>query len=148
MYRASMLAMLVPNDLGVDKVKLMKMALAHDLCESISGDITMFCGVTEQEKHDREKLAMQEIQELLPNDGLGAELMDLWLEYEKRETIESVYMKDIDIIEMIFQADEYERTQNLKLCTFFETSAGKVKTDFFKAIESKLRADRISRMIK
>ena len=39
--------------------RCMKMALVHDIAESIAGDITPFCNVTKEEKHKLEMDAMQ-----------------------------------------------------------------------------------------
>ncbi len=42
----------------VDREKCIKMALTHDLCEAIAGDVTPLCGVSSEEKHEQERLAM------------------------------------------------------------------------------------------
>lgn len=54
-YRAALLALVLPES-GVDRVRCMKMALVHDLAESIVGDITPSCGVSTDEKHRREEV--------------------------------------------------------------------------------------------
>ena len=46
----------------VDKVRLLRMAVSHDLCEALAGDITPYCNPTlVASKHEKEKEAMQAI---------------------------------------------------------------------------------------
>jgi putative hydrolase of HD superfamily len=125
MHRCAMCAMLVtaqpphPNDdyIGenlkfhpdqVDGVKLLRMAVTHDLCEAIAGDITPFCHVDQvATKHENEEKAMLDIKHIV-GDTLGLELYNLWKEYEEQTSIEALYCKDIDKFEMVMQAFEYE----------------------------------------
>ena len=41
---------------GVDKNKCIKMAIVHDLAESLVGDITPYDGVTIEDKHTQERV--------------------------------------------------------------------------------------------
>ncbi|UYV80304.1 hypothetical protein LAZ67_18002363 [Cordylochernes scorpioides] len=53
MYRAGALSMLLDCP-GLDRNKCVKMALVHDMAESIIGDITPHCGVSPEVKKERE----------------------------------------------------------------------------------------------
>lgn len=45
-------------------------------------------------------------------DGLaGAEIKELWEEYEANETAESVFVHDVDKVELVLQMVEYERRE-------------------------------------
>jgi putative hydrolases of HD superfamily len=90
----------------IDPNKVLKMALTHDVCEALAGDITPHCSNL-PEKEAKEEAAMEAIRNLL-GDPLGKELYDLWREYEDQRTLEAIYCKDIDKLEMILQAMEYE----------------------------------------
>ncbi|CAJ1357871.1 unnamed protein product [Effrenium voratum] len=93
----------------VDKVRLLRMAVTHDLCEALAGDITPFCNPSlVASKFDKENQAMQAIRKVV-GDPLGEELYGLWKEYEDLETVEAIYCKDIDKFEMVMQAFEYEK---------------------------------------
>ncbi|CAB9505484.1 HD domain-containing protein 2 [Seminavis robusta] len=93
----------------VDTTKLLRMAVTHDLCEALAGDITPFCDPSLVEsKHDKEDQAMAAIQKVVAGP-LGQELYDLWKEYEAQTTVEAIYCKDIDKFEMVVQAFEYEK---------------------------------------
>jgi putative hydrolases of HD superfamily len=111
MYRMSMLAMLI-TDPSIDKDKLVKICLVHDLAESIVGDITPTdVRYTAEEKRRLELEAMDKIGSDVGHAGIAAELKGLWLEYEDGQTAESKMAKQLDKYEMIVQADEYERAQ-------------------------------------
>lgn len=53
---------------------------------------------------------------------LAAELMQLWLDYEESRSAEAILAHQLDKYEMIAQADEYEREQNMSLPSFFEST--------------------------
>jgi putative hydrolase of HD superfamily len=145
MYRAAMCAFLIPSNVAVDRDRCIKIALVHDLCEALAGDITPHCGVSKEEKHRLEKEAMITITSHV-DEALRAELNELWLEYEAGETEEAKYVKDIDKFEMILQADEYETAQeNLNLDSFFRSTQDKFVTPLFQTLDAELRASRAAR---
>jgi putative hydrolase of HD superfamily len=93
----------------VDGARLLRMALTHDLCESLAGDVTPFCDPSlVSTKEAREGQAMRAIQNVV-GDPLGEELFGLWREYEDQQTTEALLCKDIDKFEMVVQAYEYEK---------------------------------------
>ncbi len=149
MHRAAICAMLIPSTLPdgtrVDRDRCIRMALTHDVCEAIAGDFTPECSITKEEKHIKEREAMEEIRRILEDNPVGDELMDLWREYESGETIESRFVKDIDKFEMILQADEYEQDQGLSLDQFFDSTKGYFKTSLFLSLDSELRTQRALR---
>ncbi|KAJ1989460.1 hypothetical protein H4R33_002065 [Dimargaris cristalligena] len=126
MYRMSIMSMLI-EDPSLDRNRCIKMSLVHDLAESIVGDITPFDGVTESDKHDRERRAMLHISELLGHSAAAAEMVELWQEYEACETAEARLVKDLDKFEMIIQAVEYEKSDAKSLDSFFESTRGKFR---------------------
>lgn len=110
MYRMSIIAMAVPN-LKIDTGKCARIALVHDIAETLVGDITPFGGVSKQEKHRREWETIQYLSRLIApyNEPFSIELLELWLDYEEIRTPEARYVKDIDKFELISQAWEYEQ---------------------------------------
>ena len=113
MHRCAMCAMLVsqepvdPRDSydtpetelyhpsNVNTTKLLRMAVTHDVCEALAGDITPFCDPSlVASKHEKENQAMQAIQKVV-GGSLGEELYQLWKEYEEQITVEAIYCKDI-----------------------------------------------------
>ena len=57
------------------------------------------------------------------------EMVELWKEYDKAETPEARYVKDLDKLEMILQADEYEEEQNVDVQQFFDNTKDVFKTE-------------------
>lgn len=49
-------------------------------------------------------------------------MMELWEEYESGTTPEAKCVKDLDKLELILQADEYEADQNVDLQQFFDNT--------------------------
>lgn len=130
MYRMSIIAMAVPADkVSVDKC--VKIALVHDIAESLVGDITPFGGVTKEEKHRREFDTINYLVEIVRpyNSSFAKEMKELWLDYEEIRCLEARYVKDIDKFEMIQQAWDYEQEYGLKydLSEFYDSRSG-IKT--------------------
>jgi putative hydrolases of HD superfamily len=155
MHRCAMLAMMVQDD-SINSTKLLRMALTHDVCESIAGDITPHCKDKLHLKYEKEKAAMEQIR-VIVGDPLGKELFDLWKEYEEQETKESIYCKDIDKFEMVVQAYEYEKMHlkpfdqadkakkdvtNEPLRDFFQSTNDAIRTPFFRKLDKELREKR------
>lgn len=133
MYRMAMMAM-VAKDSGIDTTHAMKVALAHDLAEAIVGDITPDDPVSKEEKYRREQEAMSEIRTMLGGRNEAAEeVQRLWQEYEDQKTAESHFVKDLDKLEMILQAMEYEQSQSMDLSEFFDSTRGRFLTETGKA---------------
>jgi putative hydrolase of HD superfamily len=112
---------------GYDASKCVKMALMHDIAEAIVGDITPHDGVSKADKHAREAAAVVRMQLMLGQRAwavAGAEMLSLWEEYEACATPEALLLKDLDKVEMILQAHEYEQAQGLPLEEFFRSTAG------------------------
>jgi putative hydrolase of HD superfamily len=136
MYRMSLMAMISSfsnNTLNTDRC--IKLALIHDLAEAQVGDITPHCGVSDQEKYDLELRTMESISKMLGPTMGGEEILALWKEYEEGITEEAKLLKDLDKIEMILQALEYEKDgENEKsLDQFFTSTEGKWRTEIGKA---------------
>jgi putative hydrolase of HD superfamily len=79
MYRMGIMAILFA-DSSLDRERMVKLALVHDMGEAIVGDITPHCGVSNEEKYRREHEAMQKIQSILSGLPAADEFLALWLE--------------------------------------------------------------------
>ncbi len=79
--------------LDIDLHKALVMALIHDTCEIDAGDTPAY-GPQRPDQHEAELRCVQR----LAGYGLhfGAELHDLWLEYEAQQTPESRWIKVLD----------------------------------------------------
>ncbi|KAF3938915.1 hypothetical protein ABW19_dt0200494 [Dactylella cylindrospora] len=133
MYRMSVITMLCP-DPSIKKDKCVKMAIVHDMAESLVGDITPLDGIPKPEKHRRELATMEYLTGTLLapiSESIAAEFMDLWMEYEDGKTPEAIFVKDVDRYELVLQTIEYEKTHQIDLKEFLHVAEG-VKTPFMK----------------
>lgn len=132
MYRMGITAMLIKN-LDIDRNKCVRIALVHDIAESLVGDITPFDPVSKEEKHRREWESIQYLcNELVKpyNPAAAQEIMDDWLAYENISSPEARYIKDIDKFEMLVQCFEYEKKYNgEKDLTQFWSAINSIKTE-------------------
>ena len=108
-FRTAVMVLFLAKKLGYDDFKCVKMALIHDLAESVIGDIITEVGNKEvanvKEKSEKEKTAMKQ---LLSQVEDGDELFKLWLEFESQGSAEGRFVKALDKLEMVMQALEYE----------------------------------------
>ncbi|GBG61506.1 hypothetical protein CBR_g21849 [Chara braunii] len=129
MYRMSIMSLLLGDEAGLDRDRCIKLAIVHDIAEAIVGDITPACGITKEDKSRMEKEAMDKLCGVLGGGPVAEEFLELWLEYEHMKTDEAKLIKDFDKLEMILQALEYEKAQDMVLAEFFESTMGKFQTD-------------------
>ncbi|KAJ6167146.1 HD domain-containing protein [Penicillium chermesinum] len=126
MYRMSVMTMLAPPELAarINVPHCTKMALIHDMAESLVGDITpVDTNVTKAEKARREAAVMDYITTSLlgnvPGAALSAQqIKDVFQEYEDNVTLEAQFVHDIDKMELLLQMVEYERSHKVDLSEF------------------------------
>ncbi|KAF5894907.1 HD domain-containing protein 2 [Clarias magur] len=137
------------QDPSVNRDRCMKLALVHDLAESIVGDIAPADNVSKAEKHQREKEAMVRITGLLAED-LRKELYQLWEEYENQSSNEARVVKELDQLEMILQAHEYEELEGSpgRLQEFFTSTEGRFHHPEVLALVKSINEERACHMTK
>lgn len=79
----------------VDLLKAMKMALCHDLVEINTGDIYAFDTKNRVDKKEKEEQSAQKLFSQLPSK-FGREFLDLWHEYEEKNSPEAKYVNFLD----------------------------------------------------
>jgi putative hydrolase of HD superfamily len=88
--------LLAPHANGpVDIDKVVRMLLIHDLVEIEAGDTFVYDRAAVEEQEALENEAAEQIFSQLPEDQ-GADLLDLWQEFEARETPEAKFAKAVD----------------------------------------------------
>jgi len=147
-YRtACMCLSLNPTD-GLDQTKCMKMALIKDLGVSTTGDVVTAGlnpdDITREERFLKEQDAIHKIASSLGGVG-GAEIVYLWRELQKGETPEALYVRDMNKLDMVMQADTYEQTQAVRLDDFFNTTSNAYKTSLFQSLDAEVRTRRARR---
>ena len=80
---------------GVDKERVIKMCLVHDLVEIYAGDTFCYDKKAGEDKKERELRAAEKLFSVLPEED-GKELKELWLEFEKQETPDAIFSASLD----------------------------------------------------
>jgi putative hydrolase of HD superfamily len=129
-FGVAMLAMLLaPRDL--DPLKTLQMALIHDLGEVYAGDIVPGAGISPQEKHRLEQASVEQIFAALPE---AQHYRELWLEFERGSRPEARFVRQIDRLEMAFQALVYEGQGDADLVDFYRSAAGAINSPDLRAL--------------
>merc|ERR1719356_1423679 len=129
---------------GLDSSRCVKMALVHDLAESLVVEGDKKDKITREEKIRREREALHGICDDLGGE-VGEEIRSLWEEFEAGDTTEAQHLRDLDKFEMVLQASEYEESQGLPLPDFFRTTEGKFATPLFRKLDAEVRSRRAKR---
>jgi putative hydrolase of HD superfamily len=125
-FRTAILCMIFSDLEDLDRLKMIQMALLHDLPEAIIGDLTP--SEKTRQALEREDAAMKQLLRLLP-ERLRQRYLKLWLEYAESKTKEAKAVRQLEKLEMALQAREYEAAQpSLKGLERFIESADKVIT--------------------
>ena len=134
-----------PTSPPLDIAKCMQLAIVHDMAECLVGDIAPDDGVSSHDKHQRETTAMHQLANTLgkattttsttttranttasnvsqSSPYASQYLQSLFDEYETRATREAKVVKDLDRLDMILQAMEYETVFGLDLGDFFTST--------------------------
>lgn len=105
-WRLALMVFIIAEELRInlDLLKAVKIALIHDLAESITGDIDARLVkdniYSKEDKQFAEEKAMKKFVEILP-ENIGQEIYDLWSEYENMSTPEACYVKVLDKVETL-----------------------------------------------
>jgi putative hydrolase of HD superfamily len=131
-FRVTLLCMILADEKSLDTLKVMRMAIIHDLSEAITGDLTPK-QKTPSYVHE-EKDAMNQLFNLL-SDQLKQTYSDVWQEYSHNHTPESRMVHEVDKLEMLLQASEYETTRKsgTHLEHFWETEINPMYNELIKS---------------
>jgi len=130
-FRATVMTWILGEKKKLNREKLLKMILIHDLCEVYAGDITPYDKIlpknkkklaklmrtwprfsnkekekTAREKYKKEWQSLMKLTETLP-PKLKKEIRNLWLEFKKGLTKEARFAYQADRMENLLQALEY-----------------------------------------
>lgn len=103
-WRTAVMALVLAKEAKVDQNKCVKMALVHELAEIIIGDLTPYDHVSEAKKYQLELNAFTKLLKNLKDK----EMLNLWLEMEQHKTPEAKLVQELDRLELLFQAAEYQ----------------------------------------
>lgn len=103
-FRTAIIAMVLSDELGLDTERVLRMALLHDLAESMILDLdkvsSSYLGEAKRIAEDRA------VEDLL--SGLDDRYLELWRELREGRSMEAKLVRLADALEMVIQALEYE----------------------------------------
>lgn len=119
-YAVALLSMILADrmDVEIDREKLLRIALLHDLPEHMLGDIHAPAGriLGEEAKEAAELRIMEGLFSGVEN---GREYVELWKEFADRTSVEGRLVRAVDKLEMFTQAYLYECAGNRMLDDFW-----------------------------
>ncbi len=89
----------------LDLNRVLRMALLHDIGEVYAGDIIPSDQTSDAEKHQQERASLEKVLGKLPT---CQEYLELWLEFERGESPEARFVRQVDRLEMGLQARVYQ----------------------------------------
>ena len=136
-YSTAIMSMVLSDLQGLKTEKIIKMALLHDLAESITGDITPD-KITKEKKNKIETHAIKNILQNLPSN-ISQIYFKIWNEYQENHTSEAILLHEIDKLEMAFQAKSYQSQgiSDEKIITFLQPAINNIKNKKVREVLSK-----------
>ncbi|TLX84267.1 MAG: HD domain-containing protein [Thaumarchaeota archaeon] len=127
-YVTAIMSMVFSDTTGLNTEKILKMALLHDLAESVTGDF-MPEEISKEDKKTAENDAMEKILSNLPSK-LAEKYRQIWKEYLEGNSKETLLLHEIDRLEMAIQAIKYssEGFSKEKLKIFVESARKEMKS--------------------
>jgi putative hydrolase of HD superfamily len=120
---------------ALDREKVLRMALIHDLGEVYVGDLTPRDGVSGPEKERLERDSVAQVLAKLPQ---GAAYVALWEEYVDGTCPEAQFVGQVDRLEMALQAAVYERQGLVDPTEFYASAADALSTPALRAALNEL----------
>ena len=124
------------------------MASLHDITEIVTQDIMLSDDISKEDKEEKEEDAITYLLKDLWGDIKGYKYYKSLIdEYEKKSTPEAKAVKDLDILEFLIQADEYEILSGNNFYDInYNFEVKKIQTQIIREIAEELIKQRIKRI--
>lgn len=151
MYRMSIMTLVLDPKAWSDKERIpdlnkcSRIALVHDIAESLVGDIVPHDqNVDKIEKSKREFKAILYLCDVISKycTDSANEIKELWIDYECQRNLEATIVKDIDKFELLMQTFEYERIYSKRMDEFY-SCIKVIKNDEIKKLANELMEQRV-----
>ncbi len=125
-YGLTVLSMVISDLKKLNIEKMLRLAIIHDLEEAILGDLTP---KEKKKKNNLRRLEEEAVKKVLSSLPLNLKrkYYRLWLEYKNASSKEAKLIKELDKLEMVFQALIYEKKFTLNLEEFWETTESEIE---------------------
>ncbi|RKZ21914.1 oxetanocin [bacterium] len=126
-YRTALISYLLATLIGnVDREKVLRIALVHDLAEGLIGDLPL-----EAKRYAK----IDEISAFNDIPGLPEEFLNDFKEFQERSTEEAMIVRAADKIDLLLQVLDYEKSLGTRLDEFWENMDNRVDFDFHPIIK-------------
>ena len=153
-WRLSLMVILCQPHLGkeINLEKALQMAIVHDLCEAITGDVPFFEALegskAQKSKHCEEEQAMKSISDAIGGET-GRKLYAIWNEYHLYDSEEAKLIKALDKIEAQIQQNEADLStwiefEKLSIFTYLDKFCD--YNEFMKALKDEVRKESVLRL--
>lgn len=152
-WGTSFLTLVYGEEEDVDIDRCLKIALVHDIAEHETGDLVTRAEsqaqeIAKEDKHQMESEVLKRISAKLNSE----KILELWKEYEKKESPEARFVKDMDMIDLCLTALKYEKSGRYdpeeendnfqkydNLDEFFVTTEPRIKTETGQRLFDKIK---------
>lgn len=143
-YQLCVMAMVFADQLGVDREKLIKMAIIHDLGEIITGDLVWSRGniIDIRKRQKKEVMEAEGIGSIFAKLENSKEYKAIFEEMVQRKNAEAEIFWQLDKLEMAIQALQYERSDDKNLEEFFVNTDFQLTHPFLREVFSCIQAAR------
>lgn len=108
-FRVALIALILADERRLDALKVVRMALIHDLAETETGDLTPTQKEADPKAARRaEDAVMMRLLDKLP-ETIKNSYLSVWCEFTEAKTEEACLVRDSDKLEMVIQASEYQK---------------------------------------
>jgi len=105
-YSVALLTMMIADLRGLNTLDAVRMALIHDLAESIIGDLTPEMKMRMGDLEERERRFFEDLVKLMPRE-LAETYLDSWRRFSSGEDEVSRLVREVDKLERGLQAVRY-----------------------------------------
>lgn len=143
-FQLCVMAMVFADQLGVNREKLIKMAVIHDLGEIFTGDLVWSRGniIDIKKRQEKEIVEAKGLEAVFAKLGNANDYKQTFEEMTKRNSIESDIFWQLDKLEMAIQALQYELATGKQLDEFFINTDLQLTHPFFRDLFSLVLAKR------
>lgn len=108
---------------GLDRHRVLELALVHDLAEVVTGDRTPQQSPCQQAKDEEEARALASLTAAFPS----SQALELLKEYQAGESGEARWVRAADKLEMTLQSRNYEAEHSVNLGEFRRSSEARLR---------------------
>jgi len=143
-FQLCVIAMVFADKLGVDREKIVKMAIIHDMGEIFTGDLVWSRGsiVDIEKRRKKEFIEAEGIENIFSRLGNSKEYQTIFKEMTERKSHEAEVFWQLDKLEMAIQALYYEQKTGISLDEFFTNTNFQLTFPFLREIFSCVLAER------